>query len=852
MPFLFFLFFSAGTLIHIEQHHVSDTIPIHTDSLLLLIAEQQQSVESDAILMNERERTVLTSVGHSSPLYAEKDVFHQMASFQFNTFRFRPRGYEASVSQVLINGLNMNQLDDGNPAWSLWSGLQSVMKNSIEYLPIRFQEHWMGDVGTIISTDMRASSQRQQLQWVYGLSNRTHTHRYQLGYTSVPNHHGWTFSGTLVIRLAKEAMGTAASYSSINYYIGIDKELSRNHIVSFILFGNQNQYGKQAAVTLPVIHLFGNRYNPNWGYQNGLKRNAAITSQHKPVIVFMHEWQPDNHSSWQNSVGLITGQRSDTGLDWFQAADPRPDYYRYLPEYQTDSVLIETVKTSLLEDPSLQQIDWMKLYAINRNSFDQVTNANGMPGNIISGKRARYLLEKRIKASDVFLLSTHYQNRVSEHWQIAGGFHIRMQRNHHYKMADDLLGADFHVNYNQFAESDLPADPSIIQYDLDTPDRIIYKGDRYGYDYQMHYSAADGWIQSEKKGKKNDLIAGLHFSKQTFYRKGMIRNGLFPDHSKGKSQTDHFFNAMFKMVLTHKISADQALFFSVVTGSKAPLADNVYLSPRMRNTKQDTIQSENIFATELMYRRSSKKIHFRFSMYYTTMRNAMNVLTFYHDGYRNFVNYAIRNINKRHMGIEAGMAYMYNTHWQIDIAAAAGDHRYTSRQKVTVSLDNNEFLLDKMDVYSRNFWVAGSPQLVLGSGIQYRNNQALFIRVNCNYFDQRWLDFNPVRRTYDAVQGVVYGSDLWNKIIQQTKLPSAFTVNAFLGKGFSIKARSSARSLRYFLSFSIQNLLNKQGVISGGYEQLRFDQETKNTDRFPPKLFFSPGLNYAASITMNL
>lgn len=119
-----------------------------------------------------------------------------------------------------------------------------------------------------------------------------------------------------------------------------------------------------------------------------------------------------------------------------------------------------------------------------------------------------------------------------------------------------------------------------------------------------------------------------------------------------------------------------------------------------------------------------EKLHFRVSAYHVLMQDGMNVLTFYHDGYRNFVNYAIRNIDRQHTGIESGIAYTLNEHWQIDMAASVGDHRYISRQKVTVSLDNNEFLLDKTDVYTKNFRVAGSPQMVIGSGIQYRNQQA--------------------------------------------------------------------------------------------------------------------------------
>lgn len=852
MPLFIFLFCSVGSVVCVNDHPFVDTIPLHTDSLLLLLIEQQQSLESEAIVMNEQERSMTPATSHASPLYAEKDIFHQIAGFQFSTFRFRPRGYESSFTTVLINGLNMNQPDDGSPAWSLWSGLQSVMKNSVEYMPVRFQEHWLGYAGNVVYTDMRAISQKPQFQFLYSNANRNYSHRYQLSYTTIPNNRGWIFSGAITLRSAKEGWNIGTSFYGAGYYLAVDKQLLNNQLLSFVLFGNDQQSGKQAAITIPVMKLFGNRYNPNWGYQHGVKRNATVVSQYRPVLMFMHEWQPNNHSSWRSSIGISTGKKADMGLDWFQAADPRPDYYRYLPEYQTDSSLREQVSTILTEDISLQQINWQKLYEINRNSYDQIDNADGISGNSISGKRARYLLEKRIKDVQGVLFGSNYQNRLSEQWQIAAGIHFRFQSNHHYKVIEDLLGADFHVNHNQFAETDLPTDQSIIQYNLDKSNQVLYEGDKYGYDYKMIYTVTDGWMQSEKKGERVDLTVGLHLSKQTFFRRGLVRNGLFPNQSKGDSKTEHLFNAVSKIVVIQKITPRQSILYSLTMGSKAPLAENVYLSPRMRDTKQDSVKSEKLMLAECMYRVVAKKLHFRISAYWTKILEGMNVLTFYHDGYRNFVNYSISNIDREHIGIEAGLGYLLNEHWQLNFAASAGNYRYISRQRVTVSLDNNEFLLDKMDIYSKNYRVGGSPQLVVGSAIQYRNSQALFAQINWNYLDQRWLEFNPVRRTYNAMQGVSYGSDLWKEIIQQKKLPSVITVNLFLGKGFSLKAIRKGKSILYFCSLSIQNLLNKKGMIAGGYEQLRFDQETKDVNRFPAKLFFSPGLNYAASISMTL
>jgi hypothetical protein len=49
---------------------------------------------------------------------------------------------------------------------------------------------------------------------------------------------------------------------------------------------------------------------------------------------------------------------------------------------------------------------------------------------------------------------------------------------------------------------------------------------------------------------------------------------------------------------------------------------------------------------------------------------------------------------------------------------------------------------------------------------------------------------------------------------------------------------------------SINNLFNNQSLISGGYEQLRFDTVTKNPEKFPPKFFYAMGLNF--SVTLNL
>jgi hypothetical protein len=53
------------------------------------------------------------------------------------------------------------------------------------------------------------------------------------------------------------------------------------------------------------------------------------------------------------------------------------------------------------------------------------------------------------------------------------------------------------------------------------------------------------------------------------------------------------------------------------------------------------------------------------------------------------------------------------------------------------------------------------------------------------------------------------------------------------------------------LFLGVNNLLN-QSFITGGYEQLRYDIENANTQKFPSKYYYLKGLNYALSIRLRL
>ena len=247
---------------------------------------------------------------------------------------------------------------------------------------------------------------------------------------------------------------------------------------------------------------------------------------------------------------------------------------------------------------------------------------------------------------------------------------------------------------------------------------------------------------------------------------------------------------------------------------------------------------------------NAPKIKIRANGYYTTFKNQMNVLTFYNDLYSNFVNYAINNIGKVHAGAEFGMEAKVYKGLSVTAAAALGSYFYNTRQNATVTVDNSSEILAKdVTVYSKNFYVP-TPQQAYTIGLDYRSPKFWFVNLNVNYFDKMYLDFNPIRRTSAAVNGLEQGSPLWNDIIDQTRLNSQYTVDLFAGYSWMMNRKFKDLKKRTYLVFNvgINNLLNNEDVVSGGFEQLRFDFAEKNTQKFPDKRFYAYGLNFFASV----
>lgn len=826
-----------------------DTIPAR-DTLIETLKDNLQD-NIPVISLDENDAQDGSAQNISSQLSAGRDPFLNAATFKFGAVRFRIRGYDADQFGTYINGVPMENLDNGFTPYGQWGGLNDVFRNRESTLGLTPTTFAYGGVGGLTSFDTRASHQRKQTSINYASSNRNYSNRIMLTHSTGLNSKGWAFSFSGSRRWADEGFTDGTYYDGWSFYAAVDKRFNDRHLLSFAAFGTPTENGRQGASVTEMVNLAGNNfYNPYWGYQNGKKRNASVAKSFQPIGILTHDWKISDKTTLVTAASVTYGNRSVTGLDWYNAADPRPDYYRYLPSYQLDPYYAEQVKQELMSDVNKRQINWDALYNTNYNSFDVVHNAFGITGNDAAGKRSHYILENRIVNTLKYSFNSTLNTTLSEHASLSAGVTYQSQRNNYYKKVDDLLGGDFYVDVNQFGERDFPTNPDAGQNNLNTPNRILGVGDKFGYNYDINIKRGSVWLQGVFKFRKIDFFVATEHSYTSFYRYGNVRTGLFPGNSYGKSSTNNFYNSGIKGGITYKINGRNYLFANGSYESRAPFFENAYIAPRTRDFVQDNLKSEEILTTEAGYAMNAPKLKIRATGYFTQFKNQIDVLTFYNDEFQNFVNYAISNIGKIHMGIEFGAEAKIYKGLSLTAAAAIGKYYYNTRQSATVTADNSSAILSKdVVVYSKNFNVP-TPQQAYTIGLDYRSPRFWFVTANFNYFDKMYLSINPIRRTESAVSGVVEGTDLWHQIVDQTELKPQYTVDLFAGYSWLMNRKFHNLKKRTFLLFNvgINNLLDNREIVSGGFEQLRFDFAGKNVNKFPDKRFYAYGINYYASV----
>src|SRR3954463_13365729 len=97
-----------------------DSIP-KNDSLVIDLKENLID-NIPVISIDDNELNDASNQNISSVLTAGRDPFYNAATFNFSAARFRIRGYDADYISTYINGVPMDNLDNGYTPFGLWGG----------------------------------------------------------------------------------------------------------------------------------------------------------------------------------------------------------------------------------------------------------------------------------------------------------------------------------------------------------------------------------------------------------------------------------------------------------------------------------------------------------------------------------------------------------------------------------------------------------------------------------------------------------------------------------------------------------------------------------------------------------
>ena len=552
-----------------------------TDAGEIVLYQDLAREAQEEVLLNLAEADLNDDEGKSqsvsSASSASQDVFNTTTSFAWSTGRYRNRGYENTYEKNYINGLAFNTAERGTFSFSSMGGLNDASRNKEVVNNIEASNFTFGGIGNATNYLMDASRYAQG--WKVGVAgtNRQYKGRVNATYASGPLNNGWSFIAQIAWRYspyinAKGIIGEGIEYNSGGYFLSAQKDWQNGHRLSLITFGAPTMRGQSGAVTQEVYDLTGSiNYNPYWGYCGGKVRNSRIVKSYDPTGIISYEWQIDPMQKLRAAVGYHYAWYSNSALTFYNAPDPRPDYYRNLPsflydgQFDANGALIVKDNTGMMNplgqegpdgslveqtynghvvgrtmdmatyqaltdlwkarDNKTTQIDWDGLYAANYANNIADPNAS-----------ASYIQERRHNDLQEAIMNLNYTNSKVNHLKITVGMDAKYAQGIHYKSVDDLLGGNQWIDVDAFAERDIKdlatnigltqdGIENVKQNDIFHHNQAKHEGDRFGYNYYMNMVQANILAQNEWTFNEFDVYYALKVAYSSMQRSTTMING---------------------------------------------------------------------------------------------------------------------------------------------------------------------------------------------------------------------------------------------------------------------------------------------------------------------------------------
>ena len=696
--------------------------------------------------------------------------------------RINVRGFDQRNVGVMIDGVPVNDMENGAVYWSNWFGLDAITAQMQVQRGLGATKIAMPSIGGTINIITQGVSNKPggSFRQEYGTGNLL---RSTLSYNTGMTKSGWglTFSASY-----KQADGWVYGTPSQGKfgYIKVSKKVDK-HLMTFSAFAAPQEHGQRSFTqaiqyfdestardlgapidTNMIFSNMGIRFNQHWGYQttsNGKKQilNERLNFYSKPQFTLKDFWTVNDKLSISNIAYVSIGRGGGTSI--FNSSALLRDSSGLI---NWDLVIKENQVNSLFGTPN--------------------TDQNYHPTEIKSSQILMASINNHFWAGYLSQFNFTYSKKL----EFSGGIDFRYYQGSHYQVITNLLGGDYFVSNADNND----ADP--MQRVGDKIAKNAFNADRDGI---VQWTGAFG--QMEYTGKKLSYfvnVSGIlngykgvdHFQKRvldlgdTILRIGALDtityNGVTYDASNKDLKyyaTDWKFlpGFTFKSGLSYQVQKNATAYVNVGFLNRTPQFSNVI--DNNSNSFFGEIVNEKILSAEGGYNYAKEKFGFNINAYATNWKNKpfpYGVPVPDPNDPTESIRVNINGLDAVHLGGEFDAAFKFSKKLSGDIMVSVGQWYWNSSKTVIIpQYDSLEFTFDAKGVH-----VGDAAQTAMAASLRYEPIKNGYIKLQLQYFDRYYANFDPF-----TLKGDDGGRDSWI-------MPSYTLLNVFAGYKFPFKTFS--------------------------------------------------------------
>ena len=783
----------------------------------------------------------------SGLLQSTKDLFLRRAAFDFGQVFFRVRGYDSRNGEVLLNGIPMNKPENGRPQWNNWGGLNDVTRNQEFTNGLHPNRNTFGGILGNTNIDLRPSNLRKGLRLSSSASNRTYRGRLMATYNSGTGDNGLAYSFSTSRRWSEAGFIEGTLYDAYSLFGAIEYEIDSKNTLMLAGVLAKNRRGRSSAITQEVFNLTSNRYNPYWGDQNGNLRNSRQNRIFEPIFLLSYFLDTDKMDV-NLGVAYQFGSQARSRIGFYNAPNPDPTYYRYLPSYYlngslgADFINANLAREGFLSNPQLQ---WESLYTSNENP--------------LNGGKAAYVLYDDASELRSISVSGTSEYIINDTVTLGVGGSLQTNTTQNFAKIDDLLGAQFHEDIDVFSETKNDVNGNINKV----------AGDLFNYNYELSATHLTSFVQSKFSTKKITGFLAASLGNSNFRRNGLFQNERFLENSIGESPEMVFFTTSGKIGVTYFFSGRHWISGNAASLQRPPTLQNLFVNPRENNDIVPNIKAEDITSVDLSYFARLPYLTGRISAYYTRFMNTTDINFFFVDSGlgSDFVQEVITGLDRLHKGIELGVEYEVSSSVKLSVAGNLGHYLFASDPIVQINFDTaglEEELIDPEGTIElgisklKNLKLPQGPQTAFSLGVDYRDPKYWWLGATTNYLGNNYVNISTITRTPSFVLNPETGLPFPDatkenvaQLLEQERLEDVYLLNLVGGKSWIYKEK-------YISAFlSVNNLFGAvfrtggfEQSRNGNYGQLRQDN-LSGSPSFAPRYWYGFGRTYFLNLAIS-